>query len=165
MLPSAIPKDDPNRMTQDSIIDHMPGVWNRKSALSAAQSGRADTRLRLNQRKSTLDPFAHEPCADGILFSDARECCVIRLKRAARPFKRLACGAVHAQTRSARSPRVVRRRWKSFHGAPHRTRPPGIRALPTRKNRSHRAIRSAEFARACVRHSGQASSDGAVGWG
>src|SRR3990172_9530027 len=107
MLPSPIPKNDVNRMTQDSIIDHMPGVWNRKSALSTTQGRRANTRSRLNQGKSALDPFAHQPCAERILFSDARERCVICLKRAASPFKRLAYGAVHARTRSACSPCVV----------------------------------------------------------
>ena len=72
MLPGSIPENNTNRVTQDPIIDHMPGVWNSKSALAAAHGRRTDSGLRLNQGKGAFDPLTHQFCCGRVLLSDAR---------------------------------------------------------------------------------------------
>ena len=99
VLPLPVPAHHHDRIAHDAIVQVMSGIGDWTDALAGERAGRAETGMRLQQRKDARHAGLDQPGSMGILFGNVRKCGFIRGPFGARPLKPLFYAFRHAPLR------------------------------------------------------------------
>ena len=157
-----VPEHDPDRVSRDPIVEHVPCVRDCIAALVASRGGSAEGRMRLNQRERALGARSYEFRCARIFQQDPFESLEKPPASAGMPVKRLAAGAGHAPTRSARVLRASPCHAESCQGVSLRYRRHGSPATATRSTRIHPSERTRASAWSCGRRPAPGAASGVV---